>query len=89
MNEYLPTSRSFLKLRTDMNKIYNGTVEEVSKINIIYVFQTEEQLETKLEEEKDARQQGTVHNVFDILTQTDDTVKEDELIMVNFINFIL
>ncbi|XP_063400098.1 trichohyalin-like isoform X3 [Mytilus trossulus] len=42
---------------------------------------TEEQLETKLEEEKDARQQGTVHNVFDILTQTDDTVKEDELIM--------
>ncbi|XP_052070817.1 trichohyalin-like isoform X2 [Mytilus californianus] len=42
---------------------------------------TEEQLENRLEEEKDARQQGIVHNVFDILTQTDDTVKEDELTM--------
>ncbi|CAC5415800.1 unnamed protein product [Mytilus coruscus] len=40
---------------------------------------TEEQLENRLEEEKDARQQGIVHNVFDILTRTDDTVKEDEL----------
>jgi hypothetical protein len=40
-------------------------------------------LETKLQDEIEVRQQGSVNNVFDILTQTEDSVQEEEIIMVS------
>ena len=42
-------------------------------------------METKLQDEKEVRQQGSVNNVFDILTQTEDSVQEEEIIMVSSI----
>ena len=55
------------------------------QLSIFFYLKTEEQLETMLEEEKVARQQGMVNNVFDILTQIEDSVKEEELILVGWI----
>ena len=57
------------------------------QLSIFFYLKTEEQLETMLEEEKVARQQGMVNNVFDILTQIEDSVKEEELILVGWIKY--